>query len=152
MRRATSRYRAEAASVPELAAGAILLSPANEVLLLHETREDRWCFPKGHVEGGESLAAAAIREIKEEADLRDFELVEEIGESTYRFFDPGKGANVFKTTVYFLGIARDRHVRPEVGTFDESRWVSITEARDLVPYDEDRRIIELTMRHLKKRG
>ena len=56
-------YRPDAAIVPELAAGAIVVhDPSGEILLLHELEEDRWCFPKGHVDPGESLGAAALRE------------------------------------------------------------------------------------------
>lgn len=40
------------------------------VLLVYRPRHDDWQFPKGHVDEGESLTAAALREVTEETGLR----------------------------------------------------------------------------------
>jgi 8-oxo-dGTP pyrophosphatase MutT (NUDIX family)/phosphohistidine phosphatase SixA len=53
-----------------LAAGAVVFRPGKEVLLIHRPRYDDWSFPKGKLDPGEHLAAAAVREVEEETGLR----------------------------------------------------------------------------------
>ena len=148
VRRLTQPFRADRPAVAELAAGAILANEeADELLLLHHLAEDRWCFPKGHVESNEALIDAAVREITEETGVKEFTLVQELGEAAYRFFDPEKKVNVFKTTVYFIAYTPDREAPPEE-IFDKSLWLKPRDAYDLVAYDTDRRMIEAAQSHL----
>ena len=122
----------------ELAAGAALVDPVRrELLLLHLTEEDRWCFPKGHVEPGESVEIAASRELEEETGLAGLALGPEIGQVTYRFFQPKKDRSVVKTVVYFLALTRCAPcIRSTI--FDQARWVSFAVARARVEFDADR--------------
>ncbi len=135
-------FRADRPSVAELAAGAVVTHVREgTVLLLHERTEDRWGFPKGHVDPGESLLEAARREIREEAGLTDLDLREEVGEVSYRFYDPKRQLNVFKTSVYFLATTvRSRTTLEPI--FDEARWEPVAVARTLVRFDTDRRILD----------
>jgi 8-oxo-(d)GTP phosphatase len=133
-------YRPEAPIVAELASGAVVLRNSR-VLLLHQVREDRWCLPKGHVDPGESLAAAALREVREESGLADVRLGPEVAEVSYRFFDARRGLNVHKTCVYFLGQSEDGTVRPEE-TFDAFEWVSFDRAVEQVPFEADRQVLD----------
>lgn len=55
-----------------LAAGCVAWRPGPdgpEVAVVHRPRYDDWSLPKGKLEGGESLAACAVRETAEEAKL-----------------------------------------------------------------------------------
>jgi 8-oxo-dGTP pyrophosphatase MutT (NUDIX family) len=138
--------------VPELAAGAVLVHRSTrQLLLLHHHDENRWCFPKGHVEAGESLRACAEREVAEETGLSEFRLSRELGEVTYRFYQPSKGRNVVKTTVYFLGYTRETVVRPE-SLFDDSAWVSPASARRRVAYSTDRAMVDAARKALGGRS
>ncbi|PSQ56140.1 MAG: biotin transporter BioY, partial [Halobacteriales archaeon SW_9_67_25] len=59
-------------------AGAILFRDTRgrrEYLLL-KSRPGDWEFPKGGVEGEEELQQTAIREVKEEAGIDDFRLID----------------------------------------------------------------------------
>lgn len=148
MRRTTEPYRLDRPAIAELAAGAILVQEkSDELMLLHHEAEDRWCFPKGHVEKGEATVEAAVREITEETGVKEFTLAQELGDVAYRFFDPARDVNVFKTTVYFLAYTPDLEARPEP-IFDSYRWLGPRGAYELVAYDTDRRMIEAAERHL----
>ena len=142
-------YRAGLPIVAEIASGAVLLRDGR-LLLLHEPAEDRWCLPKGHVDSGESLEQAALREIREETGLSDVTLDGEIGEVSYRFYEPRRGTNVHKTSVYFLGHAPTGEVRPEP-IFDRFEWASFERAAAVSRYDTDRTIFENARRRASVR-
>lgn len=57
--------------IDELRAGVavIILNEENQVLLQKRADVGLWGIPSGHVEIGETVAAAAIREVKEETNL-----------------------------------------------------------------------------------
>jgi 8-oxo-dGTP pyrophosphatase MutT (NUDIX family) len=57
---------------PRTGARILLLDPDGQVLLIHERIEggDHWLTPGGGVEGDESLAIAAARELYEETSIR----------------------------------------------------------------------------------
>ncbi len=141
MRLRSSPYDASQPIVAELAAGGVVLRHRDrQVLLLHEEVEDRWTLPKGHVEKGESLLAAAEREVREETGIHNLHLEADLGEVTYRFFDPGKGSNVLKVVVYFLFSTPEEKTVPEA-IFDQVRWSPIPEAVREVHYGVEQSVL-----------
>lgn len=134
-------FRPDRPAVAELSAGAVIVEPeAREFLLLHEPAEDRWCFPKGHVEAGESLLEAARREVTEETGLEKVDFREELGEVAYRFYDPRRDRNVLKTSVYFLALAKKTRLKLE-NLFDQARWEPASIAASALRYENDRRML-----------
>lgn len=56
---------------PEPTVGALIINPAIEILLVDSHKwEDQYTIPGGHVELGESLEEAVIREAREETGLK----------------------------------------------------------------------------------
>jgi 8-oxo-dGTP diphosphatase len=53
-----------------VAAGAVVLGPGNDVLLVHRPKYDDWSFPKGKLDRGEHATSAAVREVEEETGVR----------------------------------------------------------------------------------
>jgi 8-oxo-dGTP pyrophosphatase MutT (NUDIX family) len=55
--------------MPKRISCGVIVTDGNRILLGHATRSPRWDIPKGLAEPGESLAAAAVRELAEESGL-----------------------------------------------------------------------------------
>lgn len=54
---------------PKVAVNALVFNDQGEVLLARRTDNGLWCVPGGHVDLGETLEAACLRELREETGL-----------------------------------------------------------------------------------
>jgi diadenosine hexaphosphate hydrolase (ATP-forming) len=84
-----------------ISAGGVIVKKDGDlysILLLRDTRFPEWYFAKGHVEPGETLEQAALREVDEEAGLHHLKIHSLLG-SYERFVEK---ANELKTIHYFL--------------------------------------------------
>ena len=88
----------------------------------------KWAFPKGHVEGAESLEEAAARETLEELGLEQVRLLEPLGQIDIWFRDrfEKKGVLVHKDIHYFLFEATtDALLQPDPSEHSYgAKWVS----------------------------
>jgi ADP-ribose pyrophosphatase YjhB (NUDIX family) len=57
-------------NTPKLAVNAVVFNEKNEVLLAKRTDNGLWCIPGGHVDLGETLVQACLRELFEETGLK----------------------------------------------------------------------------------
>jgi len=84
-----------------VSAGGVIVKNKNGlylILLLRDVRFPEWYFAKGHVEPGETLEQAALREVAEEAGLHNLKIHFLLG-SYDRFV---KKTDEMKTIHYFL--------------------------------------------------
>ena len=125
------------------AAGAVLWRVVDDrvaVALVHRPKYDDWSLPKGKLEGGESMPAAAVREIREEAGvgarlgpwLRDVRYTVEEGRKLVR---------------YWSAQARSEPDFSPNDEIDGLRWVDPDTAAGLLSYPHDvdvlKRFVEL---------
>lgn len=131
--------------VTETSAGGYVLSNdgSNRVALIaRRNRSGRldWCVPKGHPEGDEDFAAAAVREVFEETGLHA-EIIEELGSINYEFTVSNK--IIVKTVHHFL-------MRQTGGTLTvendpdheavDSAWVSVADLESKLTHQNERRL------------
>jgi 8-oxo-dGTP pyrophosphatase MutT (NUDIX family) len=88
-----------------VAAGGVVVDD-DRVLVLHRPTSGEVRLPKGHVEPGEAIRAAALRETHEESGYASLVLKADLGTQMVEF-DHG-GRHVVRTECYFLmGLADD---------------------------------------------
>ena len=92
-----------------------------------------WALPKGRIDGGESPADTAVREVHEETGVEG-RLVEKLGDVRYVYtanWEGAQGERIFKIVSFFLL----RAGRGRIGDIDEAMRIEVAEARWL-PLDE----------------
>ena len=138
---------APASPLPDVrAAGAVVTRSGGEVLLVHRPKYDDWAFPKGKLDPGEHVTAAAVREVAEETGL-DIRLGPPLTAQRYRV------ANRMKTVDYWVGrVLGDDDVSRFVPNeeVDRVRWVSLERALDKLTYRYDRQTLRESLLVRKK--
>jgi 8-oxo-dGTP pyrophosphatase MutT (NUDIX family) len=102
--------------------------------VIHRHRYDDWSLPKGKLEPGETVEAAALREVEEETGLR-CRLGARLGATRYR---DRHGRP--KVVDYFAMTVAGGEFRPN-DEVDEMRWVTPAEAIELVSHEGDRTLL-----------
>jgi 8-oxo-dGTP pyrophosphatase MutT (NUDIX family) len=128
----------------EVSAGAFILRDIDGELKValaqHRRSEKVWNIPKGHVEPGETIEQAALREIAEEAGLFNVTLIRYLG-SILRESAKENGDIIQKTIHYYLAYASDDHQQPSEPTdnrFTVAGWFPAQQAIQLLSNESDR--------------
>ena len=105
------------------------------------------CFPKGHVEAGESEEETALRECYEETKLEVDIIPGYRDTSTY--YMPEYDAE--KTVVYFLGKIKNLEYHKQDSEIKDIQMLNYKEARKAITYDNTRSILITADKFLKSK-
>jgi 8-oxo-dGTP pyrophosphatase MutT (NUDIX family) len=108
-------------------------------LAQHNRSEKTWAIPKGHVEPGETIEEAALREIYEEAGLFNVQLIKYLG-NILRERTKSNGDVELKTIHYYLAydLEDDTQKDPTDAAFVGVGWFSPQQAIELLYHEEER--------------
>lgn len=146
MARLTDQAKRRLPSARATSAGGVVVrrSDAGTELVLGRRRRERdgatWSLPKGTPNADETIEQAALREVEEETGLQ-VRIVAPIGPIEYYFVQ--SGTRIHKTVHYYLMEAVGGDLGLHDHEFDEVRWVSRGDARQIMTFPTEREVVEL---------
>lgn len=143
----------------EFSAGGIVYKKAKEgvriALILDPFK--KWTFAKGHVEEGERVERAALREVAEETGMYGLKLKEKLGEMDYWFKADSKGKpggkDLIHKVVYWYLMEAQEDVNIELQDAEgiaELKWVSIDELEQIKSYENMQSVIDKAIEVLRQ--
>ena len=145
----------EKTEIPEeILAGGIVYRRKNgsyQIALLYDIF-GYWTFPKGHLEKGEGLEEALLREIKEEIGLENLKIIKKLGERNYKAREPEKGLVRRKVTDFLLESTGDTELKVEESPgIKDARWFRLDEISSLRQYKEIKGTLQEVIDYLKQK-
>jgi 8-oxo-dGTP pyrophosphatase MutT (NUDIX family) len=121
-----------------------------EVLLIQDSK-DRWTIPKGHIEEGETAQETAVREIGEEAGLKDTKVICWLGKIHFRY--RRITTLVLMTTQIYLvhAVANTDDIKKEEW-MNGIQWFPFQEALDKIEYEDIGKLMLLAMQRIRHAG
>ncbi len=111
-----------------------------KVLMIKQLHSNRFSFPKGRVESGESERETAQREVLEETSVA-IRITESFRQTVSYSPRPG----VQKQVVYFVASTETTDVSPQEGEISEVKWVDVEAAPRILSHANDRRVLSMAL-------
>ncbi len=152
MSRASSTRRPRLPRVDETSAGGLVLDLSGPVplgaLIGRTNRRGRllWSLPKGHLEDGETLEQAAVREVAEETGIQG-SIIGTLG--TIDFWFVVEGRRIHKTVHHYLMRAVGGELSDEDVEVTEVAWFPLPEIGHQLAYSDERGLLDEASRLLR---
>ena len=132
-------------TVEQVSAGGVVFrmqGSVQEIAIVRIVPELRWQLPKGIIDPGETIEQAALREVREESGV-EAELVSPIETIEYWFIanHGGRRRRYHKFVHVFLMRYKGGDVGDHDNEVDESRWVDIETAREMLEFKSERDVV-----------
>jgi ADP-ribose pyrophosphatase YjhB (NUDIX family) len=134
----------------EFSAGGVVVNDAGEVIVIVPTRRAAdgsavLALPKGHPDGDETAADAALREVREETGVVA-ELVEQLGEVRYVYQRSGR--RIAKAVAFFLLRYTSGDLDDHDHEVEVARWMPAAEAAEALSYEGERDMVRRALARL----
>jgi 8-oxo-dGTP pyrophosphatase MutT (NUDIX family) len=140
---ASSESSLPASGVREVSAGGVVVHEGQVLVIVPSRRAADGShvlgLPKGHLDDGETILEAAIREVREETGV-EVDLVQELGEVRYWYVRDRR--KVAKSVHFFLFGYRGGDPADHDDEVLEARWMDLMEAQKALSYAGERQMVK----------
>ena len=141
--------------VRELTAGGIVFrrnpkTKGIEILLIQDPK-GRWSITKGHIEEGETAQETALREIAEEAGIKEAQAICWLGKTHFRYRRVDTLV-LMTTQVYLVKALGDTNKIRKEDFYAEIKWFPFQEALDAIEYEDISKLMLLAMKRIRHAG
>lgn len=152
----SSVTRAKVETLDQISAGGVAFrwQDSNlEIAIVSVKPKLRWQLPKGIVDPGETPQVTAIREVREEAGVETdlIKLIETI-EYWYRSTKNGRPVRFHKFVHFYLLEYKGGDVSDHDHEVEESRWVSVEDAVEMLAFKSEREVVEKARKIIQAQG
>ncbi|KRO28723.1 hypothetical protein DY78_GL002077 [Lactiplantibacillus fabifermentans DSM 21115] len=116
-------------------------------LLLQSATSDFWGFPKGHLEGNETLPETAVREIHEETQI---DATLDTNFKAYTEYDLPNG-NLKQVTLFVSEVPTGVAVTRQVEEISAIGWFDYATARKRLTYDNLKELLDQANDYIEKK-
>lgn len=134
----------------EKSCGAVIFREVKEdieFLVISHKGDRHWCFPKGHMEKGESEEETALREVLEETGLK-VSFIEGFKDSI--FYNPKQ--NISKEVTFFLAKVDNQKVKIQEEEIEDYKWLKYEDALLKITFQNSKGVLTKAFHWLQKRG
>lgn len=125
---------------------------SNEVeILLIQDAKDRWTIPKGHIEEGETAKETAEREIREEAGLKEMNVICWLGKIHFRYRRQ-QSLVLMTTQIYLVQGKGDTNKLKKEEWMNGIGWFPFQKALDMIEYEDIGKLMLLAMKRIRHAG
>ncbi len=128
----------------KVAAGGVVIRRNNEgileSLLVQHKEHKGWGFPKGHLDAGETLEGAALREVEEETGVCG-EVVFNLSSTHYTFVNR-KGKMIDKIVHWYLMRYLKTGKQTHAHEIEAVAWLPVSEIRERLAFENDRALFD----------
>lgn len=116
-----------------------------------KNRKAVYKFPKGHLDKGEFLKQAALREVEEEGKIKA-KIITKLGSNDYIIWNEEKRKKIIKKVTFFLmeftEVSKLRYFDSEI--IIDRAWCSFKEAEKKLEYPSERKLLKIAKMKLEK--